>query len=203
MSKRMVFTLLVMDSVGHNFQGGWRHPEARNREFKGLDLWVDLAKKAEQAKIDAFFFTDVLGIQGEFNRSRDIVFEQAVNVPIGDSAMLMPALARETSDIGFLYTSSVISKHPFMFARQVSTLDNLSGGRVGWNIVTSANERAFRNFGLPEQPVPRGALQLGQGIRRRRLQALGRLLGRGCRGQRRHSRRLHRSGQDPRHPPRG
>ncbi len=149
MTKRMVFTLLVMDSVGHNFQGGWRHPEARNREFKSLDLWVDLAKKAEQAKIDAFFFTDVLGIQGEFNQSRDIVFEQAVNVPIGDCSMLLPALAHETSYIGFLYTSSVISKHPFMFAREVSTLDALSDGRVGWNIVTSANERAFRNFGLP------------------------------------------------------
>lgn len=149
MTKRMIFTLLVMDSVGHNFQGGWRHPEARNREYKNFNLWVDLAKKAERAKIDAFFFTDVLGIQGEFNRSRDIVFEQAVNVPIGDCAMLLPALARETSDIGFLYTSSVIAKHPFMFAREVSTLDQLSGGRVGWNIVTSANERAFRNFGLP------------------------------------------------------
>lgn len=89
-----------MDSAGHNFQGGWRHPAARNREFKGLDLWVDLAKEAEQAKIDAFFFTDVLGIQGEFNRSRDIVFEQAVNVPNGDPAMLVSAIARETSDIG-------------------------------------------------------------------------------------------------------
>ena len=111
---------------------------------------MDLAKKAEQAKVDAFFFTDVLGIQGEFNRSRDIVFEQAVNVPNGDPALLVSALANETSDIGFLYTSSVIAKHPFIFAREVSTLDNLSGGRVGWNIVTSANERAFRNFGLPE-----------------------------------------------------
>ena len=54
MTKRMIFTLLVMDSAGHNFQGGWRHPRARNRDFKKLDLWVDLAKKAEQAKIDAF-----------------------------------------------------------------------------------------------------------------------------------------------------
>lgn len=77
------------------------------------------------------------------------MFEQAVNVPLGDCAMLLPALARETSDIGFLHTSSVIAKYPFMFAREVSTLDHLSGGRVGWNIVTSASERAFRNFGLP------------------------------------------------------
>jgi FMN-dependent oxidoreductase (nitrilotriacetate monooxygenase family) len=148
-AKRMIFTLLVMDSIGHNFHGIWRHPRSRSREFKKLDLWVDLAKKAEQAKIDAFFFTDLLGVQGEYNGSRDVVFEQAMNVPIGDCTMLLPALARETQDIGFLYTSSVIQHHPFVFARMVSTLDHLSNGRIGWNIVTSANERAFRNLGVP------------------------------------------------------
>lgn|SRR5271165_2471777 len=57
-----------MDSIGHNFHGIWRHPRARNREFKTLDLWVDLAKKAERAKVDAFFFTDVLG--GSSNSQR-------------------------------------------------------------------------------------------------------------------------------------
>lgn len=149
MSKRMIFTLLVMDSIGHNFHGIWRHPSARNREFKTFDLWVDLAKKAEQAKVDAFFFTDVIGVQGEFNGSRDVIFEMAMNVPIGDCTMVIPAMARETDDIGFLYTSSVIQHHPFVFARAVSTLDHLSNGRIGWNIVTSANERAFRNLGLP------------------------------------------------------
>ena len=148
-TKRMLFTLLLMDSVGHNFHGIWRHPRARNREYKHLDLWVDLAKKAERAKIDAFFFTDVLGIQGQYDGSRDIDFEMAVNVPIGDCSMLLSALARETKDLGFLYTSSVIQHHPFAFARMISTLDHLSDGRIGWNIVTSANERAFRNFGLP------------------------------------------------------
>jgi long-chain alkane monooxygenase len=148
-AKRMLFTLLVMDSIGHNFHGIWQHPRAHNREYKHLDLWIDLAKRAEQAKVDAFFFTDVLGIQGEYNGSRDIVFEMGVNVPIGDCSMLLSALARETRDIGFLYTSSVIQHHPFVFARMISTLDHLSNGRIGWNIVTSANERAFRNVGLP------------------------------------------------------
>lgn len=149
MNKRMIFTLLVMDSIGHNFHGSWRHPQARNRDFKGFDMWVDLAKKAEQAKFDAFFFTDVMGVQGEYNGSRDIVFEMAMNVPIADCTMLIPALAQQTDDIGFLYTSSVISHHPFVFARAASTLDHLSNGRIGWNIVTSANEKAFRNLGLP------------------------------------------------------
>lgn len=149
MSKRLIFTLLVMDSIGHNFHGIWRHPRSKNREFKKFDLWIDLAKRAEQAKVDAFFFTDVIGVQGEYNGSRDVIFEQAMNVPIGDCTMVIPAMARETSDLGFLYTSSVIQHHPFVFARAVSTLDHLSDGRIGWNIVTSANERAFRNLGLP------------------------------------------------------
>ncbi|GAA2809150.1 LLM class flavin-dependent oxidoreductase [Mycolicibacterium pallens] len=149
MSKRMIFTLLVMDSIGHNFHGIWRHPQARNREFKNFDLWVDLAKRAEQAKIDAFFFTDVIGVQGEYNGSRDVIFEMAMNVPIGDCTMLIPAMAHQTTDIGFLYTSSVIQHHPFVFARAAATLDHLSNGRIGWNIVTSANEQAFRNLGLP------------------------------------------------------
>jgi FMN-dependent oxidoreductase (nitrilotriacetate monooxygenase family) len=149
MNKRMIFTLLVMDSIGHNFHGIWRHPRARNREYKKSYLWVDLAKRAEQAKVDAFFFTDVLGVKGEYNGYDDIVFEMAMNVPIGDCTMVIPAMARETSDVGFLYTSSVISHHPFVFSRAASTLDHLSDGRIGWNIVTSANESAFRNLGLP------------------------------------------------------
>jgi long-chain alkane monooxygenase len=149
MAKRMIFTLLVMNAIGHNFHGSWRHPQARNREFKTLDLWVDLAKRAEQAKVDSFFFTDVMGVQGEYNGSRDIVFEMAMNVPIGDCTMLIPAMAHQTTDIGFLYTSSVISHHPFTFARAVSTLDHATDGRIGWNIVTSANEKAFRNLGVP------------------------------------------------------
>ncbi|OBB33716.1 monooxygenase [Mycolicibacterium peregrinum] len=148
MTKRLIFTLLLMDAIGHNFHGSWRHPQARNREFKGFDLWVDLAKKAERAKVDAFFFTDVMGVQGEYNGSRDVVFEMAMNVPIADCTMVIPAMAQQTENLGFLYTSSVISHHPFVFARAASTLDHLSNGRIGWNIVTSANEKAFRNLGL-------------------------------------------------------
>lgn len=61
-------------------------------------------------------------------------------------------MAHQTNDLGFLYTSSVIQHHPFVFARAASTLDHLSNGRIGWNIVTSANEKAFRNLGLPTSP---------------------------------------------------
>jgi hypothetical protein len=50
---RLIVTLSVMSAIGHNFHGIWRHPRSRNREFASLDLWVELAKKAEATKIDA------------------------------------------------------------------------------------------------------------------------------------------------------
>jgi FMN-dependent oxidoreductase (nitrilotriacetate monooxygenase family) len=152
MTKRMIMSVAVMASVGHNFHGTWRHPSSRSTDYNKLDLWTDLARRAEQAKFDAIFFTDHLGTTGTYAGSQDVVFEQAVNVPIAEASMLMSALALVTENIGLTWTSSVIQHHPFIFARMVSTLDHLSGGRAGWNVVTSSNERAFRAFGYPGVP---------------------------------------------------
>jgi FMN-dependent oxidoreductase (nitrilotriacetate monooxygenase family) len=63
--------------------------------------------------------------------------------------VMISALGAVTEHLGLAWTSSVIQEHPFTFARRASTLDHLTGGRVGWNIVTSALENAHRNFGLP------------------------------------------------------
>lgn len=152
MRKTMIFTLAVMDSVGHNFHGSWRHPSSQAIGYKKLDLWIDLARKAEAAKIDALFFTDQLGMTGTYNGSGDIVFEMAITVPSGEPSMLISALAQATENIGLTWTSSVIQHPPFTFSRMVSTLDHLSDGRVGWNIVTSTNDRAYRAFGYPGVP---------------------------------------------------
>ncbi|MCE7796714.1 NtaA/DmoA family FMN-dependent monooxygenase [Sphingobium sufflavum] len=148
----MIFTLAVMDSVGHNFQGSWRHPDSRSSEYKKLDLWTHLVRKAEAAKIDAIFFTDQLGMTGTCNGSEDIVLEMAVTVPLGEPSMLISALAQATKNIGLTWTSSIIQHPPFTFARMVSTLDHISDGRVGWNIVTSTNDRAYRAFGFSGVP---------------------------------------------------
>jgi len=72
-----------------------------------------------------------------------------MQVPANDPLILVSALASVTSDIGLAITSSVAQSHPFQFARQISTLDHLSGGRAGWNIVTSRLENSHRNFGAP------------------------------------------------------
>jgi long-chain alkane monooxygenase len=151
-AKRMIVTLAVMNTVGHNFHGSWRHPSSRAPEYKKLDLWLDLVRKAEAAKIDAMFFTDQLGMSGSCNGSQDVVFEQAVTIPNGDPAALVSAMAAVTENIGLTWTSSIIQSPPFSFARTISTLDHLSDGRVGWNIVTSTNDNAYRAYGFEGVP---------------------------------------------------
>ena len=75
-----------------------------------------------------------------------------MQVPVNDPAMLIPAMAAVTEHLGFAYTSSVLQMPPFTFARQISTLDHLTGGRVGWNIVASYLRNAATNLGLDELP---------------------------------------------------
>jgi long-chain alkane monooxygenase len=94
---------------------------------------------AEEAKINAVLFTDVLGVQGEFNGSRDVVFEQAVNVPIGDCSMLISALARARPATFDSVHEFGYPAYSFVFARMVSTPDHLSNGRIGWNTVEVLN----------------------------------------------------------------
>lgn len=150
MQKRMMFTLFLQNSVAHAFHGYWRHPDARSTEHKHLDVWIDLAIEAEKARFDAMFFADGIGMKGEFNGSQDIIKSMAVQFPVNDPSLLFPALARVTEHLGFVYTSSIIQQHPFIFARMASTLDHLTHGRIGWNIVTSATESAYRNLGFDE-----------------------------------------------------
>jgi FMN-dependent oxidoreductase (nitrilotriacetate monooxygenase family) len=75
-----------------------------------------------------------------------------MQTPVNDPAMLVPAMAYSTENLGYAFTSSVLQSHPFAFARQMSTLDHLTQGRVAWNIVTSYLPNAGLNFGLDGLP---------------------------------------------------
>ncbi|PKB79184.1 MAG: hypothetical protein BZY88_14590, partial [SAR202 cluster bacterium Io17-Chloro-G9] len=77
---------------------------------------------------------------------------EGMQVPVNDPALLIPAMAHATENLGFAFTSSVLQTHPFTFARQVSTIDHLSRGRVAWNIVTSYLPNAGANLGLGGLP---------------------------------------------------
>lgn len=137
----------VMDTVSHIQHGLWRHPEARQLDFDDIDLWTGLARTLERGRFDAMFFADVVGLYGPADGDYSVNAREGLQVPNGDPTVLVAALSQHTEHLGFAFTSSVIQAHPFAFARTVSTLDHVTRGRVGWNVVTSALDGAARNFG--------------------------------------------------------
>jgi long-chain alkane monooxygenase len=144
------FNAFVMNTASHINHGQWRHPESRQTDFDDVEVWIELARVLERGKFDAMFFADVVGLYGPAEGDFTPNARQGLQIPSNDPAVLLSALAVHTSDIGFAFTSSVLQSHPFQFARQVSTLDHISKGRIAWNIVTSTQENAARNFGLAE-----------------------------------------------------
>ncbi len=115
--------------------------------YKDLGAWVELAQLLERGRFDGLFLADVIGVYDVFRGSRDVAAKGAVQIPVNDPSLLIPAMAHATEHLGFAYTSSVLQIHPFTFARQISTLDHLSKGRIAWNIVASYLESSGRNFG--------------------------------------------------------
>ena len=129
-------------ATGHHI-AAWRHPKAHVTAGIDIDHYIQLARTAEAAKFDMIFCEDAAGLR-EANvgiasqTSRSIGFE-----PIS----LLSALAVQTSRIGLVSTASTSYNEPYGLARTFLSLDHLSGGRAGWNLVTSASPIEAANFG--------------------------------------------------------
>jgi len=149
MSKRLRFNAFVMNTTSHIHHGQWRRPDAGQREFNDVDTWIRLAKLLEEARFDGMFFADVTGLYGDADAPYDVYVREGLQIPSNDPTVLLSALAVNTEHLGLALTSNVMQSHPFHFARQVSTLDHISKGRVAWNIVTGMQDNGARNFGLP------------------------------------------------------
>lgn len=137
---------MILLAFFYNPQGdhrlSWRHPRAPGREVFDLSYYRGLAEAAERAKLDAIFIADHLGIWDTY-RSGVAHYANARLEPL----TLVSALAAVTRHIGFMVTASTSYNEPFNLARMFASIDHLSGGRVGWNVVTSALEEEARNFG--------------------------------------------------------
>lgn len=144
----LIFNAFVMNTGSHIQHGLWRHPQARQHEFDRLDLWLDLARTLEAGLFDAIFFADVVGLYGPLQGDYSVNAREGLQIPINDPSVVLAAIASHTEHLGLALTSSVLQAHPFEFARRASTLDHISQGRLAWNIVTSTQENAARNFGL-------------------------------------------------------
>lgn len=139
--RHMVLSMFVHPAGYHN--DAWRRPGTRAEEWGGLQLAVDLAQRAERAKLDAVFFADTTS-------AKPLLAGDTKVIGLYEPVTTLAALSSVTSHIGLIGTMSTSFNHPYNVARQFNGLDTLSGGRAGWNIVTSwmGNE----NYGLEAMP---------------------------------------------------
>jgi len=140
-----------MACPGHIQQGLWRHPRDRSAHYTSLDHWVGLARILERGLFDGLFLADVLGPYDVYGGNADAALRGAVQIPNLDPMLLVPAMAYATTHLGFAVTASTSAEHPFTFARRMSTLDHLTGGRIGWNVVTGYLDSAARALGRAQQ----------------------------------------------------
>jgi alkanesulfonate monooxygenase SsuD/methylene tetrahydromethanopterin reductase-like flavin-dependent oxidoreductase (luciferase family) len=150
--RRMLLNAFHMNCVSHIQQGLWVRDDTRQREYTQLEPWVELAQILEKGCFDALFLADVMGLYDTYRGSAATSIIEAMQVPVNDPALLIPAMAYVTEHLGFAFTSSVLQTPPFTFARQLSTLDHLTRGRVAWNIVTSYLPNAAASLGYGGLP---------------------------------------------------
>ncbi|NMA76393.1 MAG: NtaA/DmoA family FMN-dependent monooxygenase [Actinomycetales bacterium] len=149
--KPLILNLFEMNCVGHITHGLWRLPGNSRHRYTDLSYWTELARIAESGGFTAIFLADVVGAYDTYGGSAETALEEGLQIPNNDPMLVVPAMAAVTERLGFGITFSTSYEPPFAFARRMSTLDHLTGGRVGWNIVTSYLPNAARNFGLAEE----------------------------------------------------
>lgn len=138
----------TQNSVSPHAAGLWRYPTHNGEAHGTLAYWTDLAKTLERGKFDALFLADVIGVYDVYQASNEAALAQAVQVPAHDPLLAVSAMAAATKHLGFAITASATYIPPYQLARQYSTLDHLTDGRIGWNIVTSYLESEAINLGL-------------------------------------------------------
>ncbi|UGT43132.1 LLM class flavin-dependent oxidoreductase [Nocardia yamanashiensis] len=142
MSRKQLHLNAFLMSTGHH-EASWRLPESDPHANTKIEHYVRLAQIAERGKLDSIFFADSPVLFGDTGRR-----------PAGklEPTVLLTAIAVQTEHIGLIATASTSYNSPFNLARRFASVDWVSGGRVGWNIVTTAGADAARNFGLDDVP---------------------------------------------------
>lgn len=121
-----------------DYSGAWRHPRCAGTRPNSVDEVRSLVRMAERATLDSVFLADALAVGESFEYSPPQEYEPVT---------MLAALAEATERIGLIGTVSTGHTEPYNLARMLASLDHISGGRAGWNIVTTAAERAAQNFG--------------------------------------------------------
>jgi FMN-dependent oxidoreductase (nitrilotriacetate monooxygenase family) len=141
-SQRQLSLNLFIYPGGHH-EAAWRYKGSEPHRVFDISYYQELARRAEAAKFDAIFFADGPALADNIRYASRFRLE-----PI----TWLSAIAAVTSRIGLIATASTTYTEPYNLARLFASLDHLSSGRAGWNIVTTSAPQAAQNFGLPEHP---------------------------------------------------
>lgn len=144
-SPRQIKLGAFLMQTGHHI-AAWRHPDAQADAPVNFRHYVELARRAEAAKFDAIFLADSVGV-----RNTDLAsLSRTARSDHFEPLTLLSALAAVTEKIGLIATVSTTYNEPYHVARKFASLDHISGGRSGWNLVTSSGQGEAQNFNLDE-----------------------------------------------------
>ena len=145
--KKILLNAFDMNSVGHINHGLWAHPRDESHRFNELGYWTDLAKTLERGLFDGLFIADITGTYDVYQNGIDLTLRESIQLPSHDPATLVSAMASVTENLGFGVTVNLSYETPYQFARRFGSLDHLTQGRIGWNIVTGYLDSAERLIG--------------------------------------------------------
>lgn len=136
-----------------NFSSGeWDQPFTSGASPWDGKIYVEMAQAMERACFDYIMLEDTLMVSEAYRGTSEATLRHALQAPKHDPLPLAAIIAAATSHLGIVATMSTMAYPPFMLARLASTIDSISGGRFGWNIVTSGEDAAAQNFGMDELP---------------------------------------------------
>jgi FMN-dependent oxidoreductase (nitrilotriacetate monooxygenase family) len=148
MTQRQMSIGFLMDTTGVH-PASWIHPDTQADAALDIGYYTRLAQMAEAAKLDMVFRADTPAAR---TRHLQAWSRYPMFMNLLEPLTLLSALAGATTHIGLGGTATTSFNEPYNVARQFASLDHISAGRAGWNVVTSANEYVAQNFGLPELP---------------------------------------------------
>ncbi|KAJ4983783.1 xenobiotic compound family [Stagonosporopsis vannaccii] len=148
--KKLLLNAFDMFTPSHLAFGQWANPRDRSKDKRrDLSYWTDLAKILEKGSFVGYFLADTFGPYDVYKGGTKPTFRTGAQWPMADPVIPISAMASVTKHLNFAVTTSTSYEQPYVVAKRFATLDHLTGGRFGWNIVTSWKPAASKAVGLP------------------------------------------------------
>lgn len=148
--RHIAINAFYMASPTQSWAGMWPHSRSTGADYNKLKFWIDLAKQAESGLIDCVFVADALGVPDTYGGTPDAAIRSGAHFPANDPMLLIPVMASVTRHLTFGVTGNTTYEPPYLLARRLSTLDQLTEGRLAWNVVTGVMPSTAKAMGLGE-----------------------------------------------------